>query len=141
MEVKPFDKKLVAVLNEKIEVGRVMNALAHMAVGLGGTVGEKEELRLQDYHDASGTIHPSISDIPFIVLKANSSAIRALRVAAQEQGIEHTDFINTMIGETYVQQHENTSKTSEADLEYWGICLFGDWTSVSALTKKFSLWR
>jgi hypothetical protein len=40
------NKKLVAVLNEKIEYGKAMNALAHMALGLGGSMENKEELRL-----------------------------------------------------------------------------------------------
>ncbi|MBI2572528.1 DUF2000 domain-containing protein [Candidatus Woesearchaeota archaeon] len=140
MEFTPFKHKLVAVLNEKIETGRVMNALAHMALGIGGSV-EKEKLRLQDYHDASGGVHPAISDIPFIVLKANSSQIKMLKRLVCEQGIEHTDFIHTMIDKTYVEQHEKTQQTKEEDLEYWGICLFGDWSTVSTLTKKFSLWR
>ncbi|MFS9399785.1 DUF2000 family protein, partial [Legionella pneumophila] len=31
----PFKNKLVAVLNKHIEPGKVMNALAHMCIGLG----------------------------------------------------------------------------------------------------------
>ncbi len=141
MKFEPFEKKLVAVLNEKIEIGRAMNALAHMSLGLGGSCPRKEELRLQDYADADEQKHPAISDIPFIVLKAKSNQIRELRKAARESGIHFTDFTNTMIGETYVEQHANTNKTKEQDLEYFGICLFGDWDTVSALTKKFSLWK
>lgn len=72
MEFKPFEKKLVAVINEKTEVGRAINALAHMAVGLRGSVYSKEELRLQDYHDADGGKHPQISDLPFISLRGGS---------------------------------------------------------------------
>ena len=141
MEFKIFEKKLVAVLNKKIENGRAMNALAHMALGLGGSVNNKEDLRLQDYTDADGKKHPHISDIPFIVLKGESNKIRSLRKTAIESGFHFTDFTDTMIGETYVEQHQNTRKTKEEDLEYFGICLFGDWERVSELTKKFSLWR
>jgi len=141
MEFKPFENKLVAVLSKNIETGRAMNALAHMALGLSGSVKNREELRLQDYTDADRERHPQISDIPFIILKGSSGQIRNLRKSALENGLHFTDFTNTMIGETYVQQHQNTQKTREEDLEYFGICLFGNWGKISELTKKFSLWR
>jgi hypothetical protein len=141
MEFIPFRNKLVAVLNKKIENGRAMNSLAHMALGLGGSAANREELRLRDYADADGGKHPKISDIPFIVLRGSSGQIRNLRRTAIENDFQFTDFIDTMIGETYVEQHKNTQKTKEEDLEYFGICVFGDWDKISELTKKFSLWR
>lgn len=141
MEFKAFEKKLVAVLNEKIETGRAMNALAHMAVGLGASIMEKSDLRLQDYTDANSGKHPQISDLPFIILKGGSGQIRNLRKAAIQHNITYTDFANTMIEGTYVEQHERTSNTKEEELEYFGICLFGDWETVSMMTKKFSLWK
>jgi len=141
MEFKLFEKKLVAVLNKRIDAGRAMNALAHMALGLGGSVKNKEELRLQDYTDADGGKHPQISDIPFIVLRGGSGQIRNLRKAAIENGFTFTNFTDTMIGETYVEQHHNTQKTKEEDSEYFGICIFGDLEKISELTKNFSLWR
>jgi len=141
MEFKPFEHKLVAVLNKKAEIGRAMNALAHMSLGLGGSIQDKELIRLQDYTDADGGKHPQISDIPFIVLSGSSSQIQHLRKAVIENNLQFTDFIHTMIEGTYLEQHLNTQKTKEADLEYFGICLFGDWNTVSQLTKKFSLWR
>lgn len=141
MEFKPFKYKLVAVLNEKIEIGRAMNALAHMSLGLGGSIQNKEDLRLQDYTDADGGRHPQLSDIPFIILKGGSNQIRNVRKVAKEQKLQFTDFTSTMINDTYVEQHERTRNTKEEELEYFGICLFGDWELVSTLTKKFSLWR
>ncbi|ARB91850.1 MULTISPECIES: DUF2000 family protein [Gammaproteobacteria] len=51
-----FKNKLVAVLNKRIEHGKVMNALAHMCIGLGAVIGADEQS------------HPHISEIPFIIL-------------------------------------------------------------------------
>ncbi|HEY5259459.1 MAG TPA: DUF2000 domain-containing protein [Rhabdochlamydiaceae bacterium] len=135
-----FANKLVAVMNEKVEPGIVMNALAHMCIGFGSEIG-KEPLRLTNYTDADAGSHPSISEMPFMILKANSNKIRALRQAAQQEGILCVDFTDTMTIGTYLEQLERTKQVKEADLIYYGIVLFGDWAKVSELTRKFSLWK
>lgn len=135
-----FANKLVAVMNEKIEPGVIMNALAHMCIGFGSNIG-KESLQLANYIDADEGSHPNISEMPFMILKANSNKIRALRQAAQQAGIQCVDFTDTMTSGTYLEQIERTKQTKELDLVYYGIVLFGDWTKVSELTRKFSLWK
>lgn len=135
-----FENKLVAVMNEKIEPGVIMNALAHMCIGFGSDIG-KEPLRLTNYIDADGGSHHNISEMPFMILKANSNKIRALRQAALQAGINCVDFADTMTTGSYVEQIERTKQTKEADLIYYGVVLFGHWVKVSELTKKFSLWK
>jgi hypothetical protein len=135
-----FTHKLVAVLNEKIEPGIVMNALAHLCIGFGAHLG-KAPLRLADFRDADGNSHPNISEMPFMILKGNNNKIRALRTAAHEAGIQYSDFTDTMTVGTYVEQIERTKQTKEENLIYYGILLFGEWELVSQLTKKFSLWK
>lgn len=127
-------------MNEKIEPGVIMNALAHMCIGFGADIG-KEPLRLTDYRDAEGGSHPNISEMPFMILKANSNKIRALRQAAMQAAIRCTDFTNTMTLGSYLEQIERTKETKEADLIYYGVVLFGKWDEVSELTRKFSLWK
>ena len=135
-----FENKLVAVMNEKIEPGVIMNALAHMCIGFGSDIG-KEPLRLTNYIDADEGSHPNISEMPFMILKANSNKIRALRQAALQAGIKFVDFTDTMTIGSYVEQLERTKQIKEADLIYYGIVLFGNWNKVSELTRKFSLWK
>ena len=135
-----FANKLVAVMNEKVDPGVIMNALAHMCIGFGSEIG-KEPLRLTNYIDADAGSHPSISEMPFMILKANSNKIRALRQATQQEGILFVDFTDTMTIGTYLEQLERTKQVKEADLIYYGIVLFGDWAEVSELTRKFSLWK
>ncbi|HEX8964880.1 MAG TPA: DUF2000 domain-containing protein [Patescibacteria group bacterium] len=135
-------KKFVAILNKKIETGRLMNALGHMTAGLSHIYPNKDELLLFDYVDKEGGVHKSISDNPFIVLSSdNSNQIRTVRNALKERGIIFTDFTTTMQEGTAAEQRERTSKTSESELEYCGICFFGDDEIFKDLTKKFSLWR
>ena len=127
-------------MNEKIEAGVIMNALAHMCIGLGSEIG-KEPLRLTNYIDADGGNHPNISEMPFMILKANSNKIRALRHSALESNILFVDFTDTMTKGTYAEQIERAKFIKEEDLIYYGIVLFGDWNQVTELTRKFSLWK
>ncbi|HEY2810786.1 MAG TPA: DUF2000 domain-containing protein [Rhabdochlamydiaceae bacterium] len=135
-----FENKLVAVMNEKIEAGVIMNALAHMCIGFGARIGQ-DPLRLTNYIDADGGSHPCISEMPFMILKANSNKIRGARQAALEKGIACVDFTNTMTVGTYVEQLERTKQVKEEELVYYGIVLFGNWEQVSEMTRKFSLWK
>lgn len=140
MSIEKFQNKLVAVLNKSIETGKVMNALAHMCIGLGSAV-EKENLRLTDYRDADGGSHPFISEIPFIILAENSNKIRKLRNEAIVNNIIFNDFTDTMTVGTYQEQIERTLQVKDENLIYYGIVLFGDWDKVTELTRKFSLWK
>lgn len=135
-----FKHKLVAVLNKSIEPGKLMNALAHMCVGFGSVIGQ-QELRLSDYRDANDGAHPFISEMPFIILGENSNKIRKLRGEAIANNIRFVDFTDTMTVGTYQEQIERTRQAKEEDLVYYGIVLFGEWDKVTALTRKFSLWR
>lgn len=135
-----FTHKLVAIMNEKSDPGVLMNALAHMCIGFGASLG-RDPLRLSNYIDADGGSHPNISEMPFIVLKANSNKIRSLRQSALSEGIQCVDFTDTMTIGTYIDQLEKTRTTKEENLIYHGIVLFGPWDKVTELTKKFSLWK
>jgi hypothetical protein len=138
--MEKFNNKLVAVLNKSVEPGKVMNALAHMCIGLGAAIG-KDELRLTNYQDADGGSHPYISEIPFIILTENSNKIRKLRLEAIEQNIQFNDFTDTMTVGTYQEQIERTKLVTDEKLIYYGIVLFGDWDKVTELTRKYSLWK
>jgi hypothetical protein len=140
MQAEKFNNKLVAVLNKSIEPGKIMNALAHMCIGLGASIGIAD-LRLTDYKDADDGSHPFISEIPFIILTENSNKIRKLRQEAIANNIIFNDFTDTMTVGTYQEQIAKTAQVKDADLIYYGIVLFGDWDKVTELTKKFSLWR
>lgn len=135
-----FENKMVAVLNKSIPSGTLMNALAHMCIGFGAGIG-KNDLRLTNYKDADGGDHPNISEIPFIILEANSNKIRGLRQAAIENNIQFVDFTHTMIEGGFEEQIKRSAQTPEKDLIYSGIVLFGKWEKVTEMTKKFSLFK
>ena len=134
-------KRFVAVLNKKIEPGKLMNALGHTTAGLAARLGVDETCMLQ-YEDADGGVHPDQSHYPFIVLRAdNSNKIRAIRNEAVVRDIPFTDFTSTMTIGTSAEQVEATKQTKEANLEYFAICLFGDTEQLREFTGKLSLYR
>ncbi len=136
-------KRFVAILNKKIEIGKPMNALGHMTAGFaGGGAVTREEMCFLRFKDKDGGAHPNISHFPFIVLQAeNSNQIRTFRATLLEKGIPFTDFTSSMTVGTSAAQIEATSKTAEAELEYFGICMFGETAILKELIKKFSLFR
>lgn len=134
--------KFIAVLNKKIELPKLLNALGHMSVGLTSLTRNIEDMKFLDYRDADNTSHPAISHFPFIVLMAdNSNQIRTLRNTAIDQGILYNDFTSTMLGISADDQLLQTKNKKENELEYFGITLFGDTEKLQPLTKKFSLFR
>jgi hypothetical protein len=133
--------KFIAVLNSKIELPTLLNALAHCSAGLGNKL-EKHQAQPNDYIDASGEIHPGISKFPWIILQArNSNQLRELRCQARSAGAEVTDFVHTMLGWSCDEQKEATRTMLEADLNYFVVCLYGRSELLRTFTKKFSLFR
>lgn len=135
-------KRFVAILNNKIETGRLMNALGHMTAGLASGSVKTDEMCLLQYRDKDSGIHPNISHFPFIVLSAdNSNQIRTVRNIAMSQKIPFTDFTSTMTVGTSEEQVNATAQSKESELEYYGICLFGNTDTLRKITKKFSLFK
>lgn len=134
--------RFIAILNGKVEVGKLMNALGDMTAGLAGKTGNAGEMYFLEYIDKDGGKHPSISHFPFIVLKAdNSNKIRTVRQEALKRRITFTDFTSTMTVGTSQEQQDRTKNTPEIELEYYGICLFGKTSELKEFTGKFSLYR
>lgn len=132
-------KKFVAVLNKKIETGKVMNALAHMTVGLVNS-NPTIDMGVTNYADKDGGSHLA-SKLPYIILRAdNSNKIRTLRNALIEKKIPFASFTSAMTEGTWEEQVERSKNIPEHELEYYGICLLGEKSDLDELTKKFSLW-
>lgn len=134
--------RFVAVLNKKIETGMLMNALGHMTAGLAGEVGVSKDMYFLNYTDKDGGIHRGQSHFPFIILAAdNSNKIRTVILEAKSHNIPYVDFTSTMrIGKTK-EQLEATAQSHEADLEYFGIVMFGETKAIREFTSKFSLYK
>jgi hypothetical protein len=135
-------KRFIAILNKKIEPGRLMNALGHITAGISGGSGKSNEMHFLQYQDKNNGIHPNISHFPFIVLKAdNSNKIRKVRYECVKRNIPFSDFTSTMIIGTSQEQQDATKNTYEEELDYYAIVLFGSTTELKEFTGKFSLYN
>ncbi|MEZ8603775.1 DUF2000 domain-containing protein [Vibrio splendidus] len=134
-------KRFIAVLSKKMDLGRTLNVLGHLSVGLSNQL-ESDETCYVDYEDLDDNVHPNLSHYPFIVLKAdNSNKLRKVRDEAFSRGIKFTDFTSSMIEGGSAEQQQRTKEIKEEDLEYLGVCLFGDTDILREFTKKFSLYK
>jgi hypothetical protein len=135
-------KRFIAILNKKVPLGKLFNALGHMTAGLAGGFENKDELCLLQYQDQDGGQHSNISHFPFIVLKAdNSNKIRTVRSEAISRHIPFSDFTSTMTIGTSKDQQTATSETPENEIEYYGIVMFGTTEELRQFTGKFSLFQ
>lgn len=135
-------KRFIALLNKKIELGRLMNALGHITAGLAGASGKENEMCFLQYEDKDDTVHPNISHFPFIILKAdNGNKIRTVRNECIARNIPFSDFTSTMTIGTSKDQQNTTKNTPEAELEYYGIVMFGNTEDLKEFTGKFSLFQ
>ncbi len=141
-EYIPTTHQFVCVVNKKIPVPQLLNALGHMTAGLVNQHrADTSLMRFRDFVDKNKSIHPSTSENGFIVLRSeNSNQIRTLRNKLIEEKILYNDFTATMVPGTYLDQQNEFDKTAELDLEYFGVCFFVEKGKSKELTKKFSLY-
>lgn len=135
-----FTQKMVAVMNKALEPGVVMNALAHASLGLGAR-GGSTLLRLDTYVDKEGCEFSGISQMPFIILSANSNKIKNLYQWAKDNDILHVAFLDSMTGGGYKEQLAHCQERQCDNHVFYGIVMIGPEEKVNEATKKFSLWR
>ncbi len=133
--------KFVIAINKTIDIGVAMNAASHVALSIASqaTDEQKKLMSFITYTDGNGIEHKAISGLSLIVLRGKPGELKKLVNAAREQGMLHSDFIETMTGDTYVEQLERTKATQEP--VYYAVAVFGKKEAIDPLTKRLSLYR
>lgn len=135
--------KFVAIINEKIEIGKALNAIAHMGLGLVNIADEeiREKMSFIDFSDKDEESHKSISGLSLIVLGGKNNEIKKARRQFKEEGILFVDFIETMTGDTYKEQLEKTKDVNTEEHNYFGLLAFGEIEKINPITKRLSLFK
>jgi lysyl-tRNA synthetase, class II len=134
------DKKIIVLLNEKIDRGIAFNVIGHITTSIGHY---GENLMGREWlTDAQGTKHKGISRYPVIILKAKDNKIKEIVAAAREKDLLVVDFPEEMYKtRTDDDLAKAISRTDENKIKYYGAGFFGATEIINPLTKKFSLWK
>ncbi|MFF4603455.1 DUF2000 domain-containing protein [Streptomyces sp. NPDC001339] len=141
-----IEYKFVVALKAKLDQGVAANAASHLSLGLvAKAAAERPELlphmSFLNFPDADGGAHAPVSGLSLVVLEGRPAWLRRLRHESSSAGLLCTDFTAQMTGGSYTDQLERMSRTAEAELDFYGVAVFGPCTEVDPLTKKFSLLR
>lgn len=136
--------KFVVALKAKLDHGVATNAASHLSLGLvAKAAAERPELlpkmSFLSFPDADGQAHAPVSGLSLVVLEGRPAWLRRLCEEADAAGVLRTDFTSAMTGDTYAEQLERMRQTAGADLDHYGVALFGKRAEIDPLTKKFSL--
>ncbi len=141
MDYNYKEKKIVAVVNDKLEPGVALNVVGHLSISIGYNA--NNHMGRSILTDASGVEHLGISRYPFIITKANSNKIRiAIETARDNANILFADYPQQMLDTGHDDElAESLENIKEKDLVYLGAVFYGDTDEVNTITKKFSLYK
>jgi hypothetical protein len=134
------EKKFVIVLNRKIALPQLLNAMGHLAVGMQALALDDDARRFHRYDGADGSRYAEISHWPVIVLQANNgNQLRTLRAGAIAADVPCQAFITAMLGASADDQIQKTKSTEDDKADYVAVMLYGAAEMLQGLTRKFSL--
>lgn len=135
------EKKIVIVLNSKLDTGVALNVVGHLGIALGYHA--ENHMGRKTLFDASNQMHLGISKYPVIVTKVNESKLKtSLQKAKGTEAILVVDYPSVMYDTGHDNELANAlSKLTSEDIQYYGYLMFGNTDSVNSISGKFSLWR
>lgn len=104
--------KFAFILNKKVEVGSLLNAVGHMGAALAAGADEttRKAMFFIDYEDADQNKH-LVSGLSLIILKAdNANQLQTAREKAKNAGLHFVDFTASMTEGSYEEQMERTKR-------------------------------
>lgn len=132
--------KCVIVMDQSLPVGLTANTAAILALTLGRRV---DTIVGPDVADGSGAVHAGITTVPVPILKAESEAIKDIRLrGSKQEGLLLVDFTDAaQTTKTYEDYTEKVSSVPSDELKYLGVALYGDKKVVDRLTGSLPLLR
>lgn len=128
-------KKCVMVIDQELPLGVIANTAAILGCTLGK---EFSELVGEDSEDGSGFQHRGIVNLPIPVLSSTREGLMGIHRQLKDQYSEKIELIDfTTIAQrsrNYEDYTTRLNRTSTGDLNFLGICLYGEKKAVNHLT-------
>lgn len=141
MSKQTDDQRFVAIVQRNRPLTEIVNAIAHLALGLGN----HDNTSNASYSTFNNVDVPAVSyltDHPLIILSAKSSKeLYNIHRSVLETSIPCNVFFDNMFSPDVNQQLKEVASTSLEDLNYVAIMLYGGIDELKPFTKKFSLLR
>lgn len=134
-----FSKRMVLIVNDSIQNWQSANAVSHMSAYLGRKIDHFDTGN--NFTAQDGTDYPRNTQYPIVIKVGTKQQLDELYRKAADSGLKYHGFIKEMIETTNDKKIEEVLKAKNAEeIELYGVGIFGDNTSVDALTKDFELW-
>ncbi|HOP63400.1 MAG TPA: DUF2000 domain-containing protein [Spirochaetota bacterium] len=129
--------KIVIVLDETLAAGVMANTAAALAMScstkIPGLIG-------RDVRDADMNTHPGLLTRPVTVLSAEGKKLQQIKESAVQADLEVIGFTDVARrSKSYDAYIESMSTTGSDELEYLGLCVFGDRKKVTGITGALPL--
>jgi hypothetical protein len=133
--------KCAVIVNDQLAPGFAVNTAAVLGVSLGKL---RSEMVGRDLPDSSGRLHHGITTVPIPVLKADPSFLSDLRSRLREFEPDLTviEVISATKTTKSYEEYAAVFETSpEAEIEFFGLALYGDKKTVARFTGGLPLLR
>ncbi len=134
--------KCVILIDENLPLGLIANSASVLSLSLGKKV---DGIIGNDLKDINNRIHIGITTIPIPILKSNKTQLKELREKLYDNKFNEcivVDFTNVaQRAKTYDDYAKLLSTTSQDELEYLGVAIYGPKKLVNKLVGSIGLLR
>ncbi|AXY75814.1 GNAT family N-acetyltransferase [Paraflavitalea soli] len=132
--------KAVMIIASDLPAGLAINTAAVLGASLGNKL---PYMIAEDLQNASGGRHAGLTWIPLPMLKATREDIKRICGEAKQQGgllvIDLSEVAQT--ARSYETYKASLEGLEEAEINYSGIAVYGDKTTINRLTRKLELYK
>ena len=133
------EAKLALIIDEELPVGLIANTAAMLALTLSHAIAD---IIGPDAFDASGGRHVGITRMALPILRAKGERIKEIQASANEAGVYVVDFCDAAQSTSvYGEYSAKLLATTESELRYLGIAIYGAKRLVNRLTGSLPLLR
>ena len=134
--------KCVILIDENLPLGLIANCASVLSLSLGKKV---DGIIGYDLKDINNRTHLGITTIPIPILKSNKTQLKELREKLYDNKFNEcivVDFTNVaQRAKTYDDYAKLLSTTSQDELEYLGVAIYGPKKLVNKLVGSIGLLR